>query len=286
MTDLSNDEDDQLARERLRASTRIIAEVEDALHLANYVVSTGFRGMKDLPPPFPEIGVIQATAMKLGLIDVLPSATEVSPKSITVRDWNKFEQAYFKLAAATYPVTAESLRDTRDTARSPGSYASRAHRLFGAIWGYSPAQRFARELWFLTIIVVVAVIDLEWALSYLSRRVDQPEKVADWYSLWSMLLPWFYGALGACMDMLKNAHYHIHRRSFDTRRTPEYFNRILLGMLTGGACVQFIESVAEPDTALPRWLVGGIGISVGFFTGSATTLVNRVTQLLGKRFWQ
>ena len=42
---------------------------------------------------------------------------------MTIDQWNKFEQAYYRLASAMSPVTAETLRDTRDTARPPGNYA-------------------------------------------------------------------------------------------------------------------------------------------------------------------
>ena len=45
--------------------------------------------------------------------------------------------------------------------------------------------------------------------------------------------------VGACAYMLRSAHYFIYQRSFDTRRTPEYFNRILLGAISGGAIILF-----------------------------------------------
>ena len=104
------------------------------------------------------------------------------------------------------PVTAETLRDTRDTARPPGDYAHAYYRVRDFVWGYSPAQRFTRELWFLAFFFVVAIIALEWAVNYLGLKKDAVA-VAGWRFLWQSLVPWAYGALGACAFLLRSAHY-------------------------------------------------------------------------------
>ena len=37
--------------------------------------------------------------------------------------------------------------------------------------------------------------------------------VASWRFLWQSLVPWAYGALGACAFLLRSAHYFIHQRT-------------------------------------------------------------------------
>ena len=59
------------------------------------------------------------------------------------------------------------------------------------------------------------------------------------------LLPWAYGALGSCAYLLRSAHYFIYQRSFDLRRKPEYFNRVLLGAISGGAIILFVNYLVD-----------------------------------------
>ena len=122
------------------------------------------------------------------------------------------------------------------TARPPGKYAARTIGCtisFGAT--LRPSASHANLV--LAFAFVVVIIALEWTINYLGLKKDATA-VASWRFLWQSLVPWAYGALGACAFMLRSAHYFIHQRSFDTRRTPEYFNRILLGAISaaGSSC--------------------------------------------------
>ena len=174
------------------------------------------------------------------------------------------------------PVTAETLRDTRDTARPPGNYAHLYYRVRDFIWGYSPAQRFTRELWFLAFFFVVAIIALEWAVNYLGLKKDAAA-VASWRFLWQSLVPWAYGALGACAFLLRSAHYFIHQRTFDRRRTPEYFNRILLGAISGGGIILFTEYLTSADDGSVAHLgAAALGFVAGYSGDLLFNLVERV----------
>ena len=211
---------------------RVRRHVEDALELANFVISTGAKAPDGQPLPFEDIATIQTAAAQVGLINIPMEG----PNSLSIDQWNKFEQAYYRIAAQMNPVTAETLRDTRDTARPHGNYASFWVRARDFFWGYSPAQRFTRELWFWALVFATFIIAGEWGINYLGLKKDAAS-VVGWRTLLQSLLPWAYGGLGACAYMLRSAHYFIYRRSFDTRRTPEYFNRILLGAISGGAAI-------------------------------------------------
>lgn len=258
------------------AGQRVIKQVEDALDLANFAISTGAKDKDGQPPSFDDIATIQLAAAQLGLIQI----PATGGNALTIDQWNKFEQAYYRLASMLSPVTAETLRDTRDTARAPGVYASAGSRVWYAIWGYSPAQRFAREIWFLTIILVVAIITLEWAVNYLGLRKDAVA-VAGWRYLWQSLVPWAYGALGACAYLLRSAHYFIHERSFDTRRTPEYFNRILLGAISGGGIILFTEYLtAADDGSVAHLGAAALGFVAGYSGDLLFNLVERVVNAI------
>ena len=52
------------------ASQRVRKQVEDALELANFAVSTGAKGADGQPLSFDDIGTIQFAAAQIGLIDV------------------------------------------------------------------------------------------------------------------------------------------------------------------------------------------------------------------------
>jgi hypothetical protein len=258
------------------ASQRVRRQVEDALELANFAVSTGAKGADGQPLSFDDIETIQFAAAQFGLIDI-----PVEPNgTLTIDQWNKFEKAYHRLASAMSPVTAETLRDTRDTARPPGHYAHLYYRVRDYVWGYSPAQRFTRELWFLTFFLVGAIIALEWGINYLGLKKDAVS-VAGWRYLWQSLVPWAYGALGACAFLLRSAHFFIHQRTFDTRRTPEYFNRILLGAISGGGIILFTEYLTSADDGSVAHLgAAALGFVAGYSGDLLFNLVERVVNAI------
>ncbi|HEY2071813.1 MAG TPA: hypothetical protein VGG48_19795 [Rhizomicrobium sp.] len=89
-----------------------------------------------------------------------------------------------------------------------------------------------------------------------------------------ILTPFVYGALGACVYLLRSLHEHIYDRSFDRRHKGEYYNRILLGTISGGILVLLFP--------LPKDGTAVIGDSaVAFLAGYNTDLlfsaIERVT---------
>ncbi len=60
--------------ETLSADERVRRQVEDALELANYVISSGVKGSSGQLLPLEDIAIIQKTAAQIGVIDVKPDA--------------------------------------------------------------------------------------------------------------------------------------------------------------------------------------------------------------------
>ena len=264
-------------RDAAQTEDRVRRHVEDALELANFVISTGAKGPDGQPLPFDDIATIQTAAAQVGLINIPMEG----PNSLSIEQWNKFEQAYYRIASLMNPVTAETLRDTRDTARPTGHYASFWYRARDFFWGYSPAQRFTRELWFWALVFAIFIIAAEWGINYLGLKKDAAS-VVGWRTLLQSLLPWAYGGLGACAYMLRSAHYFIYRRSFDTRRTPEYFNRILLGAISGGAIILFTEYLANAEDGSAAHLGSS---ALGFLAGySGDLLFNTIERIIAAIF--
>jgi hypothetical protein len=276
MTDTSNASASQPRAGETIAEDRVRRTVEDALELAGYAVSTGFKGPDGQPLAFDDIATIQMAGAQIGLIDIPVTGAP----ALSIDQWNRFEQAYYRLAMVLSPVTAETLRDTRDTARPRGKYASFWWRLRDFFLGYSPAQRFTRELWAWAIVFAVFIVAAEWGINVLGLKKETA--AGGWRTLLQSLVPWAYGGLGACAYMLRSAHYFIYQRSFDTRRTPEYFNRILLGAISGGAIILFAEYLlsAEDSSA------GHLGsAALGFVAGySGDLLFNTIERIVGAIF--
>ena len=91
------------------------------------------------------------------------------------------------------------------------------------------------------------------------------------------LQPWAYGELGACAYMLRSAHYFIYQRSFDVRRKPEYFNRILLGAISGGAIILFVTNLTNDDGSSINLGAAALGFVAGY---SADFLFNTIERIV------
>jgi hypothetical protein len=216
----------------------------------------------------------------LGIIDVKGAAA--SPADLTSEQWNAFEQAYYRLAIATSPVTAETLRNTRYVAGADGALAlgpDSQSQFWQWVRGYSPAQRFTRLLWAITIIVAVIVAVTEWRINALGMIADA-DAVKVQKDLWQWIQPWAYGALGSCAYLLRSGHRYFYARSFDLRRTPEYFNRILLGAISGGAIILFADYLVSQDDTFTHIGTTALGFVAGYSTDFLFNTVERIVTAL------
>jgi hypothetical protein len=192
-----------------------------------------------------------------------------------------FEAAYYKLASLLRPVTAETLRNTEGTSKDvdllpfTGARVEEPFlvRLGNVLFGFSPAQRFTRGLWCGAIACVV--IFSEWYLIVTAAQGDQG-RVLPRRSFVELLVPWAYGALGSCVYLLKSAHIYIHERTFDLRRKPEYFNRILLGTIAGGAIMLFVSEITTDDGSVVRLSSAALGFLAGYSTEFLFNTIERI----------
>jgi hypothetical protein len=255
--------------------------LDDALSLSSYAVGTGFRMANGDLLSLADIGMIQDTAAKLGEFDPPTAQSEpgdsknpVAPPSITAAEWIAFELAYYRLAVAMSPVTAETLEATAATTLSIDS--NRLYRLRDWILGNSPALRFTRMFAVVAMGLGAFVIYAEGKIYVLGLEGDALTEVRMKNTLES-LLPWTYGALGSCAYLLRSAHYYIYQRSFDLRRKPEFFNRILLGAISGGAIILFVNYLVDDGGGTVLHLSSAaLGFVAGYSTDFLFNTIERV----------
>ena len=281
-------------------SERVNKLVADALTLSNFAISIGAKIPDGDPLPFGDIATIQSIGAKLGALDPAPSAppqpSGTAPQavpSITTDEWNALCLAYYRLATLLSPVTAETLRDTEGTSRSVEESSDpqqtpfwrRACKWRDRIFGYSPALRFTRGLWIVAIVIAVFVVASEWRIFALGQEADV-DKDIEWLlmnvsvkeakQLLESLVPWAYGALGACAFLLRSAHTYIYRRCFDLRRKPEYFNRILLGAISGGAIILYTKYLLDQDGTAVSLGSAALGFIAGYSTDFLFNTIERI----------
>ena len=253
-----------------RASVYVVSQLDDAMTLSGYAVSAGIHTPSGEPLPFGDIGVIQGTAAKLGVFD--PPLDGQGPSfSVTASEWIAFEQAYYRLAVAMTPVTAETLAATQATMPGAGGISNLRDRIFG----YSPALRFTRWFALVTIATGAFVIIAECLIYVLGMETDATKYIWQKNFLES-LVPWAYGALGSCAFLLRSAHYFIYQRSFDLRRKPEYFNRVLLGAISGGAIILFVNYLVADDGTVLHLSSAALGFVAGYSTDFLFNTIERV----------
>ena len=129
-----NEDADVLVTEDIRG------EVRDALELVDFIVKTGAK-KADGRSVAPElIKVIKVCAGKIKLFE-----QSKEPVFIKASAWTRFELGYYALVEFSYPVTVETLRNTRNTGK-------------GLLTEASPAQKFTWLLWAFTIGFAAVVI--------------------------------------------------------------------------------------------------------------------------------
>lgn len=259
------------AKQQLREA--FAAEVADAILMLDYLVTTGVTASDGRSFDDNLIAVIklaQDAVVRGELPDAKPRA--------------EFEKAYRDLAKFLAPVTAVSLRAT-------STAPAHTSRNLLTLWRPRPeAMIWSRKLWLLTLVVMVLVI----AGSYL-EFVHGPIKAAATYdatyrlqkwqglqALLQLLVPFTYGALGACVYLLKSSHYYIYTRQFDPLRVPEYYNRMILGAISGGMMAILVEQIGDGENASATVIISAraLGFLAGYNTDLLFSAIERISQAL------
>ncbi|HXZ47030.1 MAG TPA: hypothetical protein VEH02_09925 [Pseudolabrys sp.] len=260
-----------MARDTAPSSTALLAQaherkVADALLLLDFAVSAGIKSAEGHLISADDVSIIESTAAKLGLLR--QKGESASAADIAPADWTAFDLAYYDLAALLTPVTAETLRAT---AGKPA--ATRTWTDF--LWGDSPAIQFTRKLWAAALGFAIAVILSNWYLEIVALEGSQ--EPYNWKrTLVELLTPWLYGGLGSCVYLLRSAHMYIYQRTFDVRRKPEYYNRILLGTMSGGAIILFVNQIAGDEGTVIQLGSAALGFLAGYSTDFLFSTIERV----------
>jgi hypothetical protein len=253
-------------------------QIEDALRLADFAIESGFKAPDGHAIPSATISTIQETAAKLGffrgegLLEMGGAAG-----SIAAPEWIVFVLAFYQLTALMSPVTARTLTDTEPyesyTSTSPTIWDELSRFFLGS----SPANKFTKGLWYVTILFSVIVVGADSTVS-----LQAEGKISDslLIAMAKILLPYGYGGLGSCVYLLRSAHTYIYLRTFDVQRKPEYFNRILLGTIAGGTIILFLGAVAGTGPVAKL-----SSTAVGFLAGYSTDfLFNTIERIIGAVF--
>ena len=165
---------------------------------------------------------------------------------------------YRRLEGRFDNVTARTLRATEpETPGEPGTM---------------PARRHLRKLWLwafiaLAFVLVLNIIQYHYETN-LPAPGEDPEgaaKVIEYlYQVSIYLEPFLYGLLGAVVYILRVTEGRLHARDYDPAREPEHFNRLVLGMLSGGAIILFISQVPGDNGALLEISAAALGFLAGY----------------------
>jgi hypothetical protein len=143
--------------------------------------------------------------------------------------------------------------------------------------GSSPANKFTKGLWYVTILFAVIVVGADSTVSLQASGKISNNLFID---MAKILLPYGYGGLGSCVYLLRSAHTYIYLRTFDVRRKPEYFNRILLGTIAGGTIILFLGVVAGTGPVAKL-----SSTALGFLAGYSTDfLFSTIERIIGAVF--
>jgi hypothetical protein len=249
------------------ANVDIAKEVSEALSLLEYAVSNGVKTTDGNPIPQDIVNTIKAIAVKLGLTGSAPGGP------IDAGEWALFEMAYYNLASALAPVTAETLRNTQTKPYRERTWCEH-------IIGSSPALAFTRLLLCITLLFAGFVICSAWYQGYKAEDTGDLKSYAVWRIFFELMTPWVYGGLGACVYLLRSAHTYIYQRSFDVRRKPEYTNRVLLGAVAGGAIMLFASQVSDDDGNVVKLSSAALGFLAGYNTDFLFSAIERVSQAI------
>lgn len=230
-------------------SGRLQTEIGDAVELMEYAIAIG-------------------STLDDKIIERIKKAENWLPPSTVWppdADRTDFEKAYRDLAIFMKPVTIDTLRATNDKYQGP---RSRLGRLFT---NSSDAKLFSKKLW--TWVLFNCFFIMVFQTVSAAYGVDEDTRTSWWSTLilfGKPLVPFLYGMLGALTYLLRSAHSYINNRTFDLTRTPEYYNRMLLGFTSGGIILLFVDPKSFGVTD------GAIAFIVGYNTDYLFQTIERL----------
>lgn len=255
-----------------------LKEIDDAVALLDFAVANGLPVTDDVLQKIKNLEMAVYRSAHGG--DAFRALAELGENELF-----DFERAYRDLAQAVAPVTAETLRDTLDVhGRWPlGLVAFFAKGPLSAV-KMSRAKRWSRILWFYTGLFLISILAIEifdGVIDGFYPRGEETENRLPHIILAGLLIviPFLYGGLGACAFLLRSCHEHIRNRRFDRYRIPEYYSRILLGIVSGGAILLFVEQI-HADGEQINVSSAALGFLAGYNTDFLFKTVERVVEAI------
>jgi len=217
------------------------------------------------------------------LVDAIKSAESFLLKSSVPSDEDRadFEQAYRDLAQLAAPVSVRTLHATSNR-------FGRTHWLLARGRKASDAIIWSRKLWMITSIFLVATFASQTLDDVIAGFFPPDEEVVGGWSYWLEILsqvlvslaPFIHGGLGACAYLLRSCHQYHYSRQFNTDRIPEYYSRILLGVVGGGVVQLFVSEVSRQDGSIEALSASALGFLAGYNTGFLFATLERVAEAL------
>lgn len=278
-----------------------VAEATDALVLLRFAIAKGlvsetlsaqgFSGLVNRILPVAEVLICFRESITETQIDQVQTTSPDVNQFITEKHQQKkaeecapvwpsdeklsdFESAYHDLTVLMSPVTATSLRDTQE----PGDRDGVAARGIRNILGGSVAARFSRRLTSVTVFFLILAV---WGsvLDIVDGPVaDQPAYTTRevLQIILQSLLPFTYGGIGACVYLPRSLHKYIYSRSFDRYREAEYYNRILLGIISGGTITLVTSHIGLGNGETVDLSAKALGFIAGYNTDFLFSALERV----------
>jgi hypothetical protein len=221
--------------------------------------------------------------------------------AVSRETWNDFLGAYEALSIFTYPVTAQTLRNTEDPSnksivgflralfseqgQDSGTASEQKvgtiERVYYLMFGVTASQRVSRLLWFSTSIFLGLIGATELIQEIVQER-DTPiyDDLYHAAQLFTSIQPFLYGGLGACAYLLRSAHRLIAARAFNGCYRPEYLNRILLGVISGGTVSLFVDVGSGQETTGVALSKAALGFLAGYSTDFLFKTIERILEAL------
>lgn len=248
---------------------RFDEEVGDATLLLDFAIATGFATADGRKVDDELVNAIKLAQDLVGKPD-LPSA----------EDRAAFERAYRDLARLLTPVTADTLKATSDEYGRRTYLAPLGQKSIAIIW--------SRKLSGWTILFVVIALFGNWLEEVYGPLPQGGQQALDTYPpflqglqfLLQILVPFTYGAIGASVYLLKAVQYFIHTRQFDPLRITEYYNRMILGAVSGGIIVILVDEVAGDGDTVIKFSAAALGFLAGYNTDLLFGAIERISNAL------
>lgn len=238
-------------RHSISAVERFKNEVEDSIELLAFAIATGCNVADNI------IERIEATESLLNDGSLPNDSQRID-----------FEKAYRDLAKFMHPVTVETLRASTDGSPFSPSRGFISRHLFPRS---SDAKVYSKQLWsWMVFSALVIVLTQTVGDIYAADEETAGSGLSGFILFAKPLIPFFYGLLGALIYLLRTAHSYIAECSFDLRRVPEYYNRMLLGFVSGGIVLLFVD----PKSFSIR--EGAISFIVGYNTDYLFDTLERI----------